>query len=598
MQTISPILTLALNIQSNRGRYALLLGSGISTSARIKTGWQITQDLIRRVARGEGKENECQEGVEEIWFRETYQQEPDYSRLLEKLGITEAERHGLLQGYFEPTDEEATNGIKVPTKAHRDIANLIKQGFIDVVITTNFDRLLEKALLDLGIEPHVLSTKEHFEGAYPIIHHNSHLIIKVNGDYKDKNIRNTLEELEQYPDSLNELLSFIAKNYGLVICGWSATYDNALRGALLSSKVFHFGNYWAKFGNNLPEQARDFIQKRRAVEIPIQSADQFFEELETKVIALERSQIANPLSIQVAVATVKRFIETPNSDIKLYDLVLAEQERLVEAMKTPSLLAIEGTQDPENIIKRMLRYEAITEAIQGMIVEGAGWGKSEQQETWLSCIRRIFSIGLAHGDEYSKWKKLALYPAMLLTYSAGIAAISRKKYAFFVRMAKTKVSYEEREERLFLKVRPNIVFNFDVIKTIPDYKNHRASGIQYLYDLLKNRFKALLPDELEFEKYFDRFEYLMALVSLAQTKGQSQPPPTFCRFLLYFRKNAVDIEQAFEEEFSGSQEDDLLWKEFLSLFNGDLTNYKAHITNLNKYFLEVKKNDPHSSYYL
>lgn len=57
----------------------------------------------------------------------------------------------MLKTYFEPTDDERKQGIKMPTLAHKSIANLVKQGFIKVIVATNFDRLLEKALNDIGI---------------------------------------------------------------------------------------------------------------------------------------------------------------------------------------------------------------------------------------------------------------------------------------------------------------------------------------------------------------------------------------------------------------------------------------------------------------
>ena len=42
-------LNLALSIYSNPGVYALLLGSGISRSAAIPTGWEIVNDLIAKL---------------------------------------------------------------------------------------------------------------------------------------------------------------------------------------------------------------------------------------------------------------------------------------------------------------------------------------------------------------------------------------------------------------------------------------------------------------------------------------------------------------------------------------------------------------------
>ena len=47
---IDPLLSLAHTIASAPGTQAVLLGSGVSRSARVPTGWEVTLDLVRRVA--------------------------------------------------------------------------------------------------------------------------------------------------------------------------------------------------------------------------------------------------------------------------------------------------------------------------------------------------------------------------------------------------------------------------------------------------------------------------------------------------------------------------------------------------------------------
>jgi hypothetical protein len=48
---LEPTLSLAIALQSDPGVYALLLGSGVSKSAGIPTGWEIVLDLTRKLAR-------------------------------------------------------------------------------------------------------------------------------------------------------------------------------------------------------------------------------------------------------------------------------------------------------------------------------------------------------------------------------------------------------------------------------------------------------------------------------------------------------------------------------------------------------------------
>ena len=109
---------------------------------------------------------------------------PDYSDLLDQLPGTPAERQQLLRGYFEPNEQEREEGLKQPTAAHRAIAALAAQGYIKVILTTNFDRLIEKALRDAGVEPTVLSSPDHVQGSLPLVH-TPCCVIKLHGDYLD-----------------------------------------------------------------------------------------------------------------------------------------------------------------------------------------------------------------------------------------------------------------------------------------------------------------------------------------------------------------------------------------------------------------------------
>ena len=52
---IGPIISLVFSMHSSKGVYALLLGSGISRSAEIPTGWEVTLNLIRKFANLSGE---------------------------------------------------------------------------------------------------------------------------------------------------------------------------------------------------------------------------------------------------------------------------------------------------------------------------------------------------------------------------------------------------------------------------------------------------------------------------------------------------------------------------------------------------------------
>ncbi len=152
------------------------------------------------------------------WYEEKYGKEPQYADLLAELANTRPARQLLLRSYFEPTENEWGEGSKQPTEAHHSIAALIQGGYVKVIVTTNFDRLLEKALGEIGIEPTVLNSDEQIKGAEPV-HLMNCCVLKVNGDHLDPQIRNTPEELSTYSKELNDLLDQTFDQYGLIVCG-------------------------------------------------------------------------------------------------------------------------------------------------------------------------------------------------------------------------------------------------------------------------------------------------------------------------------------------------------------------------------------------
>ncbi len=100
---IDRLTTLAFSLYSNKGAYALLLGSGISRSAHIPSAWEVESDLISKMAATKGVTNEADWHE---WYKNEFGKEADYSSLLDALTSKKTERVGLMRGYFEPSEED------------------------------------------------------------------------------------------------------------------------------------------------------------------------------------------------------------------------------------------------------------------------------------------------------------------------------------------------------------------------------------------------------------------------------------------------------------------------------------------------------------
>jgi len=345
------LIPLSFSIHSNKGVYALLLGSGISHAAGIPTSWEIVLDLIRKLAI---IENEDCGSDPAIWYYKKFDEEPDYSKLLSQIIHSPAERNQLLRGYFEPNNEELEEGLKIPTDAHKAIADLVKGGYIRVIITTNFDRLLEKALESVNVTPTVISTSDSAEGAIPL-QHTQCSIIKVNGDYLDTRFKNTTDELAKYDEPINNLLDRIFDEFGLIVCGWSAKWDLALIKTIEHCKNHRFTTYWTKRGE-ANEESNRLIKLREAKIILIQDADTFFFNLYENVMALDRINRSHPLSAKLAVTRLKKYLIDDKHRIYLHDFVMQEVENLYIKLSDENLYLFSWEEIPGNDNSKLIDF--------------------------------------------------------------------------------------------------------------------------------------------------------------------------------------------------------------------------------------------------
>jgi hypothetical protein len=321
---IDSMLKIAVSMQSgNKGAYALLLGSGISRSSGIKTGWEVICELIRRIAKLKDEvsnnwidEDAFQWGKENLMLGE----DPAYGELLKALYPKPAERRAVLEPFFEPTDDEKQHDLKTPTKAHRAIAWLVNQGYVRVIITTNFDRLLEQAIREEGIEPSVADGAKSLTGLVPYTHAGC-TILKVNGDYKSEDTANTEEELSSYPEEQKAYLRRIFEDFGLIICGWSGEWDVDLRETLKNNPPTRYSNYWLTYkSDKLKDKAKEVFDALGAEKIETEGADDFFESLKANIESLASMYRTTNLSADALTAMVKRYMVDSSKRIHLHDL--------------------------------------------------------------------------------------------------------------------------------------------------------------------------------------------------------------------------------------------------------------------------------------
>jgi hypothetical protein len=509
---LDPIAALAFSLYENKGVYALLLGSGLSSAAQIPTGWEITLDLVRRAALIQGIEDQDDWAG---WYRKESGREPEYSSLLNVLAPTADERRSILHRYIEATPDDLEQNRKVPTKAHRAIAQLVKDEIVRVIITTNFDRLLENAIRDAGVEPTVIKSEDDLAGAVPLAHSRCY-VVKLHGDYLDTRVRNTESELAGYSPQFNQLLDRIFDDYGVIVSGWSGEWDSALRSAIVRAPNRRYPFFWTGRGEPKPI-AKDMLRQRAGRFIAIADADSFWTGLAAKVAVQIDLQRANPHSIKLLVATAKKYLASPDHRIELDDLIRDELNRALSLVAAESF-QMSGFLDGAQLARRIGRHEAIFEPLANIFATLGRWGGTAEFQTAADVIASLADQETIGGT--GELIALRRYPAMLLTYAYGLGSFRARQLARVHSLFRIPITDGNGKRgalvtRLFLDVWDGA--GRDIWNRLPEFPEHNRKTplSDHLHDLFQRWVGTDIFLPKEYTAAFEEFELMGGLIYLS-----------------------------------------------------------------------------------
>ena len=499
--------TISFSIYSNKGVYALLLGSGISKPSGIPTGWDIIIDLIKKLAKL--NKEKCLPTPKE-WFKNKYHEDPDYSIILSKLVATPSERVNFLKQYLEPTQEERENNLKQPTVAHKAIARLVKKGYVKVIITTNFDRLIETALHEEGIEPTIIKHPNDIDGAIPLAH-NNFTLIKINGDYLDSRFLNTKEELAIYEEKLHDFLLRIINEFGIICCGWSAKWDTGLFNIIKQSENFRYSSYWTHLGD-CETELKELAIHRKGQTIRISNADSFFSEIIEKTTALETLNDNHPLTVDIAIAQLKKYLPRDDNKILLYELLKDEREKVYNNIRQIVDFSIKPHQ--EYLLPKLTELESQLKLLLPLVINGIYWCKPEQYKYFEEIISRIGEPPPnPPGAYFDQTRNFYYYPAFLLLYAIGITSIKVNKFdvlnnCFHIKIPELQNVYSN---RIYIIEKVNsFLIEKDTLNMILNTRYHTPLST-YSNNILRPYFQEFIPNDNEYNDLFDVFEYLLSL---------------------------------------------------------------------------------------
>jgi len=260
------------------GAVTIFLGAGISRAAGIPLAGEIVARLAQRLRGLDAPEGG---GDGDVW--EWLEAQPFYDRGNPYASVLDTAFSNRTQRarYFQ----ELIHG-KVPTNGHLAIANLMRYQVVSAVLTTNFDRLMEHAIVRVcRCMPCVLLFDE--LPSHINIWSDRPKVLKLHGDYLFGNIRNLERELQLVKESMSAKIGIAAQRGPCIVAGYSGA-DRSVMEAFeclaADSRAFIGGVYWLMLEDAMPrDRVLDFlyaVSNRGSGVVKIEDADGFFGDLE------------------------------------------------------------------------------------------------------------------------------------------------------------------------------------------------------------------------------------------------------------------------------------------------------------------------------
>lgn len=240
-------------------RVSWLLGAGASAAAGVPTAGHIVADLLARLYADAHDlvRDELDTSDPAVWVAVTHYYDgangmppagdpSDYSTAFELALPDDGPRRQYLRALLAG---------HTPSFGQRVLGAFLTQGLTDLVFTTNFDELIELAGDDaraaapptgrprLG----VAALGDPDRAAVALSDNDFPLLIKLHGDFRERELRNLDQELQDQDATLRRALVDASRRFGLAVAGYSGRDRSvmyALRDAVSQPEAFPAGLWW------------------------------------------------------------------------------------------------------------------------------------------------------------------------------------------------------------------------------------------------------------------------------------------------------------------------------------------------------------------
>lgn len=264
------------NRNDDNPNYTLLLGAGCSITSGIRSASELIREWRTDLCKERGYNEESTElQIDFLKTKESEWYDPsrEYSSLFERKYDLQRQRRIFVE-------KEVAN--KTPSLGYAYLTSLVNQTYFNTIFTTNFDDLINEAFYFYSIHRPIVCAHDSSIDSITVTSKRPK-IIKLHGDYLFDDIKATTRETETLEQNMKSKFIEFAKDYGLIVVGYSGcdrSIMDILSLLLKNETYFKHGVYWCLRPNSeISEDLKKLLWRDKVYFVEIEGFDELFAEI-------------------------------------------------------------------------------------------------------------------------------------------------------------------------------------------------------------------------------------------------------------------------------------------------------------------------------
>lgn len=219
----------------------------------------------------------------------------------------------------------------------------------------------------------------------------------------------------------------------------------------------------------------------------------------------------DPLSADIAVARLKKYIANEEGRILLYDLLINEVENIRTKFNKISNIGLYPNR--ENLKPKLDYFLENLDILIPLVINGVYWCKQYHHQYFIDVMRRISQPQLSNGSRHDDTVNFEYLPSSLLFYAIGITAVIKQDFELlnlFFNIKIQRIDNNDSESIYLIEtLQPNKIPR-DIFNEIIN-QSYKTPVSTYLRLHLRPFFQKIMFNDKEYTNVFDIFEYLISL---------------------------------------------------------------------------------------